>query len=401
MFDATPKKRIINTGQKYKAGVAVPVLAPEKMLVRRHHQKLLQHYRDLSKLTDDDYERYYEALLQRFADYVQALPEKPRGHLSGIFNEGLFFAYNCLASVDKKGDKADALQRYAVFSAALLHGIARIFINQKVVITNEKGFFVQDWMPFNGPIKDFGEYYKLFPIARINAGNWSIVTGMLLRAIMPQDGFDWIASDTALFHEWLAALQAEDPVDGRIGAELEHIRRGVELDGLDGLPEVPLTLIQTPDTQHGEAFHQWLVSGIEDGSIKVNAADAHVHMLAHGVLIEYPGLVRDFITQAYNTPVNMYTVFQQFGDLMGVAGMAGNDFKNTSFFSKYPAVSGKGGGLMGGASAVEQKRQGIVVKDAGAIFVNTEMPTVAKELTPVEPPAKNTSAYIARRPRRK
>jgi hypothetical protein len=391
-----------SSGTPYKPGYCVRVLSPDQMLSSRHHQLIFENLQNLARLPDEHYAACYQTLITHFADYVQVLPTSPRAGLSSLLNDSLYAAFYNLKETDKdtKG-QASLLFRYAVFSASLLRKIAYVVEKYKIVITNEKGLYIKEWAAFDSSMNlQQAEFYKLYPTGHLLSTNHAILTGMLVRLLMPKAGFDWIASDTELFHEWLMILQSEDYAEGRLGRACEHIRRDADAI-VNPLPDLDVELIETPDTKHGEAFYTWIKNGLADGSIKVNASDAHIHRVMDGVLIEYPGLIHDFVSRVYTVPVNMNSVFEQFGNLFGLVMLSGDDYRNRQYFSEYPGVqdagASKGGAKRMGGSimsrpVVHSMRHGVVVNDASMLFVDGNVPQETRFLKAVDKGVKNSNA---------
>lgn len=381
------KSSSLVTVQYYKPGHAITVKRAAHLLQNRQYHQLMNHLRDLSLLDVSDYESCYQTLVQHFVEYVQLLPATLKGGLSGLLSESLFYAYyNLKALVEEKKEEADSLLRYTVFSAGLLRRSAFIVERFKVIITNEEGLYLDEWNAFDGSLCDQGaQYYKIFPMGPLLTANHQILTGMIVKLLMPKIGFDWIASDLELFHEWLSTLEVETYTDGRVGRALSYIRREDAL--VRQSPEISADLIETPYSTHGEAFYAWLRRGLQDGSIKVNTADAFIHRVNNGLFVEYPGLIRDFVSKIYVVPVNFNIVFEQFGNLFGLVRLGGEDYRNRQFFSDYPEItplhsSNKGTGLLSRpASAI---RQGMLIQNVSLLYPEGNLPTVTRHLRSAE-----------------
>ncbi len=368
--------------QQSKLGHSIKVVDVDQLLKSRHHQKILDHISDLSLLDDEHYKPVYDKLIRNFAAYVQVLPASMRGGLSGLLNESLFSAYYNLKSlVAEKGEQADALLRYAVFSAGLLRRVSHIVERFRVIITDDKGHYVKEWNAFDSDMITQGaEYYKLFPMGPLLTTNHTILMGMIVRILMPREGFDWIANDTELFHEWLNAMETEDHLQGRVGSALAYILQEDVEFLLDALPDVEVEQIETPDTIHGESLYLWIKRNLEEQNFKINSADAMIHVVSNGLFVEYPGLIREFVSKVYAVPVNFNVVFEQFGNLFGLTMLSGDDFRNRQFFSDYPGTKqlhSNTGIMTRPASSI---RQGIVVENAHNFYMNGEVPNVSKHL---------------------
>lgn len=392
---SNPSSNHKHSGTIYKPGHAVKVKSAGQLLHGRHHQQLIEQLEQLARMPVAYFDVSYVALIERFTEYVQVIPSSPRKGLSSLLNDSLFTAFYNLKEADAEmKDHASPLFRYALFSASLLRRVAYIVEKYRFVLTNEQGLYVKDWTMFDGTmLENDGEYFKMYPIGYILSRNHAILTGMLVNLLMPKAGLDWIVSDTELFHEWLSCLESEDYGEGRLGKAIK--KYWLHEDQLiNPLSEVDVELLETPDTQHGEAFYTWLKNGLADGSIKVNAGDAFVHHVNSGIFIEYPGLIRDFVTKVYNVPVNMNVVFEQFGNLFGLVMLSGDDYRNKQFFSDYPGVtSDHSSGLL--SRPATTIRQGMVVSDASKIFVDGNTPAKSRFLRATEKSTPTANALPA------
>lgn len=379
----TPEKKKKRNVQLSKVGHSIKVVDVDHLLASKHHRALLDHTEQLSQLEGDHYNAVYDQLTKNFAAYVQVVPSKVRGGLSGLLNESLFSAYYNLKALDaEKKDSADALFRYAAFSASLLRRVAHVVERFRVVITDDKGHYVKEWDPFaSNMIEQNAGYYKLFPLGPLLTTNHAVLMGMVVHLLMPKEGLDWLRRDPELFHEWLNAMEVEEGhLQGRLAPALVYILREDADFLLDALPDILVDQVATPDTTHGEAFYSWLRRGLEDQSIGVNGNDAMVHIVNNGLFIEFPGLVRDFVTKVYAVPVNFNVVFQQFGNLFGLVKLGGMDFRHDAFFSDYPGTKSMGGnaGIM--SRPASSLRQGIVVNNPHNFYLNGEVPPTSKHM---------------------
>ena len=120
-------------------------------------------------------------------------------------------------------------------------------------------------------------FYKIMPLGSAYQRSQHSVTAILVRQLLPSDGFAWLSSDLAIFTDWLDALRGEDGGgEGRFIHTLELIKlAGVEpyVTGMSGVPNQdgensPATALMV------DQFLSWLQDGLANKSIKVNTADA-------------------------------------------------------------------------------------------------------------------------------
>ena len=102
-----------------------------------------------------------------------------------------------------------------------------------------------------------------------------------------------------------------------------------------------------------------------------------VHVTTAGVFVEKAGIFKQYV-DLYDVPINMFSVFQQFGNLFGLTKLSGIDYRMEQLFSEYPdfahhkASMGFGGPL---TSRANQMREGVMISDPNLIFTHGDIPT--------------------------
>lgn len=387
MFIRTRKAKQKLKGTTYKPGDILPVLTASDLLAAGRHHILIEQVRSISGLPDDYFDSLYFTAIQNFAEYVQVLPLLAHAPLSSLLNHSIARAIIALKNfVLEQGKQVDPLLNYAVFTAALLIDIDKLVINQKIVIVDENGLFVDDWRPFEGALVGRGSYYKIYPIAPIYQRLQQTIKPLLARQVLPELGFQWIVSDPIVFAEWLDALRDDDSQGGRVGRALAFIKLDDVINLEDSLQPIEVDPLHSKDTELGEAFFNWLKNAIENNDIKVNTADAAVHIVNEGVFLERK-LFKQF-ADICNAPVHMNAVFTQFGNLFGIAKKGGYDYAFDQYFSEYPeARASNQGAAFASPLAHRQRslREGMVLADPSVVFVNARIPASTPLLKAMQP----------------
>ena len=73
----------------YEEGYLLPVLSGDKLHFGQRHKGLLRQIRDLSELSQVDFDSSYGQLIQNYMEFVQVLPHKTSGILGSLLNYGL------------------------------------------------------------------------------------------------------------------------------------------------------------------------------------------------------------------------------------------------------------------------------------------------------------------------
>ncbi len=381
------EKSNLPKSRAYKPGSRLSIYPVTSLLAPKQHAFLIEQLAKLSGLSSEQHDLLYKQFIFNFVEFVQVLPTKIDDALGSLMNEGLVRGINALHAMVSSHESIALLERYAVFTAAVLLDIANVVTNQKVFITDEEGRFVEEWRPFEGPLTKVphAEFYKLMPLASNYLRSAYSITTILARQLLPKEGFSWLTSDLGVFTDWLEALQGED--SGGVGRFVRAIqlskRPGVE-EWVSGLPAVNVTQAESPATVHADAFFAWLKEGLAKKQIKVNTADAGVHVTPGGVFIEKAGVFKQFV-DLYVVPVNLFSVFQQFGNLFGLTKLSGTDYRIAQLFSDYPDASqSKYSASFTGVlpSRPNQIREGVLIADPNLVFTHGEIPSPTPYLKP-------------------
>lgn len=206
-----------------------PILPANEILVTEKRQKILQEVRALLSLSDDEYNTWFASVINNFAEFVQNLPETSRSYYAGIgglldhalerASLSLFLCRTYLLPQETTLAALDApemLWVYAVFTAALFLDMGKIATHHTISITDAEGNFVKTWLPYSGAMTAQGTHY----VYAFNKDNHELmrhlVTTLLARQTLPQEGFNWIASDPEVLQSWLAMLSDEQRQVGSI-----------------------------------------------------------------------------------------------------------------------------------------------------------------------------------------
>lgn len=379
--------------QVYKSGHILPVLKAVELLGNNRHQSLIEEVSILSKLPDDYFASLYEDAINNFAEFVQILPMQINRPLSGLLNQSLARANLVLKNfVLDQGKNVDPLWNYAVFTAALFSDVSKVIINQKIIIVDKEGNFVDDWRPFEGSMVSLGQYYKIYSIANVFERLRHTITPLLARQLLPELGFLWISSDPKVFADWMDALRGDEDQGGKVSRALALIRREDEIALFESIPQIEVDQIESEATIHGEAFFNWLKNGIASNDIKTNTADAAVHVVDAGVFLDRK-IFKQF-SDLYNVPVNMHAVFTQFGNMFGIEKKGGYDYAFDQYFSESSdATSNQTVSFASQANANRKKslRDGMVLSDPNMVFVNAQIPATSPLLKAMQPKTQESS----------
>lgn len=379
--------------QTYREGYLLPVMTAETLLSAGRHQAVLRQLKDTCGLPEKYYEAFYLSAVESFLEFVQVLPTEFTGPLCGLMNEGLSRAMIAMQTYQlEHAKKIDPLKSYAAFTAGLFRGVSRVLMNQRVVLTDKEGNFVENWHPFSGSMVGRAEYYRLLPLAAVYQRLDVTLRHLLARQLMPEQGYQWIATDLHVLADWFDAVSGEEGGGGALAHTLALTKNDDVLALQNSLVQVPVEQKDSTATRHGQAFYRWLVDGLEKGKIKVNSSDALVHTVKEGVFLERPGLFKEF-SEVYNQTVTLNVVYAQFGNLMGIVKKGGYDLMNAQYFSDYGGTADAGATAFASPIAGKNQnlRDGMVLADPSRVFLNARIPAITPLMRQMQ--AKGKVAY--------
>lgn len=405
----------ISVSQLYSTPISqvqlYPVLTFSELLLtdpmRRHFLEKLKKY---SGLEESLHQTLYEITITQFAELVQILPAQFGGKPCSLMDGSLERASTALRHYHQStGANFSHLYAYALFTAALFQDVGKIISQQAVMLSDEEGKFIAEWSAFAGSMVTLkAKYYKLRPIDDQWISLGQSVTPLLARQYMPPLGFEWIASDYKIFSLWMGVLTGEAESEGELlhWLQLSHklIRLLPQRDRLKSLEVNPTRPIQTA---LGEDFLSWLIAGLADGTIPVNADDANVHVLAEGGILLEPGIFQLF-SKIYGRSSNWTVICKQF-NMLGITKLSGDDYEFEKFFSKSMETlsvenairNPKGGMFFGGninvVSGANIMREGLVVAKAQWLYRNMPIPSASNLVSASGQAKNNTLAFIQTR----
>ena len=299
---------------------------------------------------------------------------------------------------------------YAIFLAALFHGLDRWVFDQSVVLFGDRGQKIGPWIPINGPMTKPAESYKVnFGPESQKTKSMQIVVPLLAGQLVPREGLKWLWQNQQTMACWLATITGNLASAGLV-AEIvgiedkygdsatgqERVTKSGSKDNRnssfnddkpysteckpekagDTYPEnstssetpaeisdtkIRSTTVDSPSTP-GHRFLIWLQSGLVDGSIKVNQEGAHVFLIEEGVLLITPGIFQDY------SGLNWQKALKQFLKLA----------------LHYETGAGEHRIVMQDKSKPSAKLTGLLVPGIEKIFANRPKPAIARTLRRLE-----------------
>jgi hypothetical protein len=367
--------------QYYTLGQRIAVLPAAVLLGSNEYRHYFEKLQELSDLPDEHFQVLIHQFVARFVEYVQVIPSQPDMPLATLLTEALLRGINCLHYLVAEYSDVTVLERYAMFTSAVLLDVGHIRSQYKILITDTEGKTNSVWNPLKNPLHDNkGGFYKLLPLGNSYQHIDVELAVMLAKQMMGDIGYHWLTGNIKLLSDWIASLSGDQKGGARISLVHALYKDGDMELFFKSLPDFHVDMLDCPKTEHGDAFYRWLLDGIENDTIKVNSADASVHITDQGVFLDQPAIFKQF-AEFYSAPVNHHVVFAQFGNLMGLTKLSGQDFKHAQFFS---GDQGARSSVASSSSpfAVKQSstREGVLIGDPAVVFRNKSVPNVSSDL---------------------
>ena len=371
----------LNSSKKrsYAPGSVLGVIKAKEVTESAVYRQVIDEIKVLSKMPAAHFQLYYQQVLSAFFEYVQCLPRYWSGPLFGLLHAGLSRAVVALRDYDQQYPKeAGYLHRYALFSAALLQDIGRVLVSQKIVAVDEAGELIAPWAPFTGSLVALGyTHYRLLPMNGAYQRIDHRVRPIFARQLLPEMGYDWLASDMAVFADWLSALNEDDQwTGGVLTTLLSSTKKADLLAEEERLMQAALAVKSHPGllTQHGQAFYDWFTKWLESGEAMINSAGSEVHVFDNGVFLDERLLTR-FLSE-YKEPITLDVLEKELVQLMGMAQGDSIGHVHAQYVSDLVGqpITHRFSSLSRGKSEL---RAGLLLSDPGTLFTNVRIPAVS------------------------
>jgi len=277
------------------------IVAASQFLSEDKRQALLNIMRDLTCLETSRYDSLCVILIENLVNYCQNLPETTNSYYSqpgGLVDHALNRTEAALSLFREfmVQDQPNLLSeeqkcwQYALYSAAILQGIGKLFIDFRVNLFDANGHSLKVWNPLLESMVSTGSYYQYEFQKEADVEFRRRLNLLIARALMPASGFAWIAAHPQILAVWLALLNEDQRSAGTLGAILIRAdalaiqRYFTENMGKSALGRtgrygrtgtfaggVPESLVEKEQAV-GVAFIQWMIKALNEGIIMINKA---------------------------------------------------------------------------------------------------------------------------------
>lgn len=299
------------------------IVTAGQFLAEERRQTLLKKMRVLTHLEMSRYDSLCTTLIDNLVLYCQSLPEtnnsyysQPGGLVEYALNrtEAALSLFQELIVHEQPGTLSEEqmLWQYALYSAAILQGIGKLFVDYRVNLFDAQGRLLKEWNPLLESMGSIGQYYAYEFQKEPEIEFRRRLNLLLAKALIPASGFSWIASQGEVLAVWLALLNEDERSAGTLGAILiradaiaiqryftEFMLRGIHHPGgrygragtfSGGVPE---TLLEK-EQNAGFEFLQWMIKALDEGRIMINKAPL---FMVPGGLLMCPEMFQLFVRE--------------------------------------------------------------------------------------------------------
>ncbi len=246
------------------------------------------------------YDSLCHPLVKNLIEYCQNLPATANSfysHAGGLVDYALNRTEAALTIFqqfvgNEQGEVLSEEQRlwqYALFSAALLRGIGKLYSDYRVNLFDNKGHLLKLWNPLEEPLHHTGSYYDYEFHKEADPDFHPRLNIFLAKLLMPSSGIVWISSNRQVLMVWLALLNEDERTAGTLGAILiraeaiaiqrylnhligKHSTNSLGPYGKAGTFSGGADSLLVREQSIGAEFIQWLKQSLASGLIVMNKA---------------------------------------------------------------------------------------------------------------------------------
>ena len=300
------------------------MLGHEMMLQDEKRADLWAQITEASGLDPQRFASESVPLVNNFMDHCQLLPDsshnyysEPGGLLDYSLNrtESALKLFHQFVLPDGQGELSEIqkLWEYVLFSAAILQGIGKLYIDYSIKIYDKHGQFLAPWNPLLTSMTSQGSHYSYELEKESDIEFRKRLNILMARLLMPATGYAWITSNPEVLTIWLALLNEDYYSAGTLGAILiraDAIALRRYLNGLQirnygtrsprqgristfsgGVPDQ----VGEIEQQLGIEFIQWLTRSLESGLIMINKAPL---LMVPGGMVMLPEMFQLFARES-------------------------------------------------------------------------------------------------------
>ena len=308
MFHQTEKK----AGTHTKPPAALTAITPgDRLIDTPKRTPLIKTIINTGGFNPKAFNEFCLQLMKNMLHYCQQLPESSHHYYAlpgGLFDYALnrteaaliLFRDNLLLEPNAPLSDEQKQWWYTLFSAALLRGIGKLYLDYHIEIYDKNGVSIKQWDPLTEPLSPAHSHYGYTFDTNDDTVFRNNLNLSLARQMMPKEGFEWIASTKETLNTWFRLLNEDQDNMGALEAILDRAEaiaiqrdfKNIPIEQFDPKAKRNLNTtfidkivdpLQKKEQMIGVEFIKWLHDALEKGTLILNQGP--LHKVANGLLI--------------------------------------------------------------------------------------------------------------------
>ena len=304
-----------SSGSELHEASVFEVQVSSKLFAKPVYREYIDELEKTISIPRPHYQKLYVSLLKQYADFVQLLQVSGDPQHTLVLHRSMRRAFGFVKYCAPKvmanngfGFDIDRLM-YALFSAALLTGVGRVFQDRQIVICDKQGAYQRIHFPILGPVS--GNFYKVRAMKSQQEEYVAMTHLMYAQVIVPGVGLAWLMEDQKLFTWWVSALADFKTGFSELEVELDldKVAKGV---GEDLSFEHEVVTHEPIETLEGERFLAWLKEQLSLDSSLINKEGSGLHHVDGALLVEIDQWIEKYISEERTNSIAKERVKGQF-----------------------------------------------------------------------------------------
>lgn len=209
------------------------IIPPGLLLAEEKRAAILMQIKENLAWEDSRFTDFCLNIIHNLTNYCQNLPDTSTSYYSqsgGFLDHVLnrteaaleLFKHYLVQESNAELSQEQRLWQYALFSASVLQGIGKLYLDYNINLYDSNALFLKKWNPLLGSLVSvsLGNYYHYEFREESDLDFRRRINLLLARGLMPAAGFDWIVSNEQVLAVWLALLNEDPNASGTLGAIL-------------------------------------------------------------------------------------------------------------------------------------------------------------------------------------
>lgn len=279
MFWRRSKVTVTCNTQSHPLNPALSLVQESQPLLKQpDFDEAVRQLNDQINCTPEYFDELYSATFQRLVKITQRVPVS-QNNLKPFFLKQMQQAIRSLKLTQgqlfpkditiEERNAHEPRWSYAIFSAALLHGIEKIQHDRLIDYYDPHETLLGSWSPLlNDALTQTLYYHVRWELPKAAIASSVLITASVMQ-IIPSHAMHWLAEDASLFEQWWETL-----LDLHASNELAVlVRAGFSVVKNETLTEETLTTTVTPQTNHTQPSVDTTAENLSDAEEPASPQD--------------------------------------------------------------------------------------------------------------------------------